>query len=62
MTVEELRKAARMKRSEFAKYFGVSYRTVQSWELHDNGSEGRKCPDYLFELMKYKLEKEGFIE
>ena len=62
MTLKELRIASGMARKEFAEYFGISYRTVQKWELHDTGSpEGRKCPEYLQNLMRYKLVKEGII-
>lgn len=63
MTLKELRIASGMKRKEFAEYFGISYRTIQKWELHDSGSpEGRKCPEYLQNLMQYKLEKEEIIK
>ena len=53
MTFEELRKNSGMTRPQFAAYFGIPCRTVQSWELGE-----RTCPAYLFELMKYKLDNE----
>ena len=62
MKVKELRLAVGMKRREFAEYFGIEYRTVQKWELDPSNPESRKCPEYLFNLMKYKLEKEGFFK
>lgn len=40
--------------TEFAGYFGVAYRSMQNWV-----NEYRKCPSYLFDLMFYKLAKEG---
>ena len=43
------------KLNEFAEYFKIPYRTVQNWEYGQ-----RKCPDYLLDLMQYKLEKEKF--
>lgn len=52
-TLKELREASGMDRAEFAKYFCIPYRTVQSWELGD-----RKCPDYVIRLIEYKLNKE----
>ena len=56
MTVKELRQAAKMTQKEFSEYFKIAKRTVESWE------EGhRKCPDHLFDLMEYKLRKEGLI-
>lgn len=53
MNIKELREKSGMNLTEFSKYFNIPYRTVQNWEL---GS--RKCPDYLIELMAYKLETE----
>lgn len=55
-TILELRKAAKMTQKAFAEYFGISKRAIESWE----GGK-RKCPDYLLDLMKYKLEKENLI-
>ena len=55
-TIKELRTAAGMTQKAFAEYFGVSKRAIESWE----GGK-RECPTYLFDLMKYKLEKEGLI-
>lgn len=56
MTVKELRQATGMTQKDFAEYFDISKRAVESWE----GGK-RKCPSYLLELMKYKLEKENLI-
>lgn len=57
LTFKELRQQSGMERTEFAEYFGIPYRTVQSWELGD-----RKCPEYLLKLMEYKLKKENIIK
>lgn len=62
MTFKELREASGMNKTDFAKYFGIPFRTIQNWEKHGSSTEGRKCPDYLLELMKYKLEKEGLLK
>lgn len=51
---KELRQGSGMSRKEFAEFFGIPYRTVQNWELCL-----RECPDYLIELMKYKLDHEN---
>lgn len=53
----ELRKAAGMTQRAFADYFGISKRAIESWE----GGQ-RTCPDYLIDLIRYKLEKEGIIQ
>ena len=57
MTISELRAAAGMTQKQFAEYFGVSKRAVESWE----GGQ-RQCPDYLIELMRYKLQKEKLLK
>ena len=58
MTFKELREQSGMTRTQFAEYFEIPYRTVQCWELHGLSKEGRKCPEYLLKLMKYKLDQE----
>lgn len=54
---KELREQSEMTRKQFVEYFGIPYRTIQDWELGN-----RKCPEYLLELMKYKLVNEGIIK
>lgn len=56
MTFKELRQLSGMNMSQFAKYFGMNYRTVQRWEYGE-----RKCPEYVIRLMEYKLTHEGLI-
>lgn len=56
MTFKELREASGMNKTQFAKYFGIPYRTIQDWELGN-----RKCLDYVLKLMEYKLKNEGLI-
>lgn len=56
MTIKEMRKATGMTQKAFAEYFGVAKRTVEQWE-----GGHRNCPEHLFNLMLYKLEKEGII-
>ena len=57
MTVKELRKLSGMTQKAFSEYFGIPKRTVEDWE-----GERRKCPEYLLNLMQYKLEKENIIK
>lgn len=56
MTFKELRTASGMSRTQFAEYFGIPYRTVQNWELGL-----RECPEYLLNLMEYRLKIEALI-
>ena len=57
MTFKELRTSTGMNIKEFSEYFNIPYRTMQNWE-----SERRQCPEYLLELMYYKLLNENKIE
>lgn len=57
MTIKELREHTNMNMKQFAEYFNIPYRTVQDWEY-----EKRKCPDYLLDLMIYKLQHEDIVE
>ncbi|MBQ1407676.1 MAG: transcriptional regulator [Eubacterium sp.] len=38
----------------FAEYFDIPYRTMQDWQLGN-----RRMPDYLLQLMLYKVEVEN---
>lgn len=51
--VKELREQMGMNRSEFSRYFGIPYRTVQDWE-----AEKRELPDYVLRLMVYRAKME----
>ena len=59
MTIRELRKQSGMTLKQFAEYFEIKQRTVETWE--STAPSGRKCPDYLVKLMEYKLRKENKI-
>lgn len=56
MTFAELRAASGMTQKRFSEYFHVPLRTVENWS-----SGVSRCPEYLLELMLYKLEKEGIV-
>ena len=57
MMFKELRRLAGMNTAQFSRYFGIPYRTVQNWDLGT-----RQCPEYLIELMLYKLKNENIIK
>lgn len=52
-TIKELRKRAGLTQKAFADYFSIPKRSVENWE----GGQ-RKCPDYLMDLIRYKIERE----
>lgn len=57
MNITEVRKRAKMTQKAFAEYIGVAQVTVEMW---DRGL--RNCPDYLLDLIVYKLTHEGLLE
>lgn len=49
-----LRIRSGMSQNQFAKYFNIPPSTLKKWEQGQ-----RKCPEYLLELIEYKLTKES---
>ena len=56
-TIKDLRSASGMTQKEFSDYFGIPKRTIENWE-----GGMRKCPPYLYNLMRYKMEHENLID
>lgn len=57
MTFKELHEASNMSMKMLSDYFNIPYRTIQNWA---HGT--RKCPQYLIDLMLYKLKQEKIIK
>lgn len=53
MNINEIRKKANMTQKEFGEYLNIPVRTLQAWE-----GEKRTPPEYLVELIEYKIKKE----
>jgi DNA-binding transcriptional regulator YiaG len=56
MNIKELREKSKMTQKAFSDYFGIPKRTIEDWE-----SGRRKPPQYLVDLIEYKLKKENII-
>ena len=56
-TIKDLRTASGMTQKAFSDYFGIPKRTIENWE----GGK-RECPPYLYNLMRYKMERENLID
>lgn len=56
MDIKELRQKLKMTQKEFGEYLNIPQRTIQSWELGD-----RTPPEYVLELIKFKIKKERLI-
>lgn len=53
MEFKQIREQSGMNIKQFSEYFNIPYRTVQNWDLGL-----RQCPDYIIELIIYKLNNE----
>mgnify|MGYP001042590862 FL=1 len=56
MTIRKLRAKTSMTQKEFGLFLNIPIRTIQDWE-----QERRTPPQYLLELIEYKIEKEKII-
>lgn len=52
--MRKLRLATGMTQKQFAGYFNIPLRTIENWETNK-----RNPPEYVVELIKYKLKMEG---
>jgi DNA-binding transcriptional regulator YiaG len=57
MKIKEMRKATHLTQTEFGNYFNIPMRTIQDWE-----AEKHKCPEYVLELIEYKLVNENMLK
>lgn len=50
MTVKEMRTRLGLTQSEFAEKYNIPIRTIQNWECGH-----RECPQYVLELLEFKV-------
>lgn len=56
MTIKEMRTKSGMTQKAFSDYLNIPKRTIEDWE-----NDRRKPPDYVVELIEYKLTHEGVL-
>lgn len=61
MTFRELLAASGMTIRQFAAYFDIPVRTVESWSSQNPNVKG-KCTPYLIDLLHFKLVHDGIIK
>ena len=59
--IKALLAASGMTQKAFADYLNVPLRTIESWASPSDRNR-RKCPEYVAELIEYKMLKEGIIQ
>lgn len=61
MTIKAVIAATGMTQKAFAEYLNIPQRTVESWTSHSE-KNARSCPQYVVDLIEYKLKNEGKIK
>lgn len=54
--IKAMRASSGMSQRQFSDYLGIPVKTIQNWEIERN-----KCPEYLLNLIEYKLKGEKKI-
>lgn len=61
--IREIRMKTGLTQKEFAKKYHIPERTLSNWEVPEESSNYRECPEYVIELLKQIIEKdEGNID
>lgn len=53
MTIREMRKQTGLSQAKFGELLNIPHRTLQDWEYDKS-----RCPEYVTELIEYKLKNE----
>ena len=51
MTIREIRESTGLSQSKFAAALHIPIRSIQKWEIGE-----RSCPDYVVELIAFKVQ------
>lgn len=55
-SIRALRKGTGLSQSDFAEQYNIPVATIRDWE-----QGRRKCPEYMIELLEYKIKNEKEI-
>lgn len=61
MTIRDLLSASGMTQKAFSVHLGIPLRTVENWCTQSDISR-RQCPEYVVELIRFRLTAEGIIK
>ena len=61
MTIRELISASGMTQKTFSDHLSIPLRTIESW-CANNVSSSRQCPEYVIDLIRFRLTAEGIIK
>ena len=61
MTIRDIINISGMNVKQFSEHLGIPARTVQNWTSNSDISR-RQCPEYVIELIRFRLTAEGIIK
>ena len=61
MTIKDLLSSSGMTVKQFSEHLGIPARTVENWTSKSDTSR-RQCPEYVVELIRFRLTAEGIIK
>lgn len=61
MTIRDLINISGMTVKQFSEHLGIPARTVQNWTSKSDISS-RRCPEYVVDLIRFRLTAEGIIK
>lgn len=61
MTIKDLLSSSGMTIKQFSEHLGIPARTVENWTSESDTSR-RQCPEYVIDLIRFRLTAEGIIK
>lgn len=61
MTIRDLIAASGMTQKAFSEHLGIPLRTIESW-CSKSAAASRQCPEYVVDLIAFRLTTEGIIK
>lgn len=60
MDIKQIIALSGLSLTRFSIEYNIPYRTLQNWQAGENSKCARKCPDYVLELLEFKVKFDKF--
>ena len=61
MTIRDILSSSGMTVNQFSDHLGIPARTIQNW-ISKSDTSRRQCPEYVVDLIRFRLTAEGIIK
>lgn len=61
MTIRDILSASGMTVNQLSDHLGIPARTIQNW-ISKSDTSRRQCPEYVVDLIRFRLTAEGIIK